>query len=275
MAGLSNSDLYWPKSSDALYKKITKALYNRNYEYKGKTMLSGNISPNKYSVTSPSGLVSIPVKKAKIIINTVKWRDFLSEKPILAQRYIATLLHNLGAVISDGGSRFYSVVDMKKYVNHCFWNHKNAKIKGWFGNGDDDMRYFPVNRTSIDPELKVPCPVEPFPQGLCNLGGINYKIIDPKNNDGGSCLVRNKGQEVNIKLDRKAENIWMLGALSKHLKSGTVSAEIIFNYTNASTKTTTLRAGIHLNGYQYEKELEQGILAWMGKTPKWKEAVIW
>ncbi len=69
----------------------------------------------------------------------------------------------------------------------------------------EDMRYFPVNRTGIDPDLRVPCPLEPFPQEPVNYGGIDFTLVDPDQNKGAACLVLEPKQNIEIKLGRKAD----------------------------------------------------------------------
>ncbi len=276
-SGLSNRDFYWARNADAAYKQFMQNLYGRRYDYKGESMLSGEILIKNTSFRlKPSGLVILPYAKGNIILSTIKWRKFLSVKADYAKRVISTLLHNLDVRINSNTSVVsYQPVEINKYANRDFRNRQNSQVKGWFGNGNDDMRYFPVNRTGIDPELNVPCPVESFPSDPVNYGGIDYKLINPDDNKGRACIVLNPPKSIKIGIDRKVNKIWILGALAKHLSTGTRSAKITFKYSDGSTGTAAIVAGIHLNGFQYLKEAEKGIAAWVGKTPKWKDAVLW
>ena len=278
LSGLSNGDLYWSRKADAAYQTFTKNLREQKYAYKGESMLSSEIVCSvgtTDSLVTTAGLVVLKHRGGSIILSTVQWREFLTIKADYAKRFITTLLHNLDVRVDSGGGMVtYDPLDLAPVANRGFWNREDGKVKGWFADGDD-MRYFPVNRTGIDPDLRVPCPLEPFPQKPVNYGGIDFTLVDPDQNKGAACLVLEPKQSIEIKLGRKADKVWMLGTLAKHLKKGTIAAEVVFTYSDGTTGKADIVAGVHLNGYQYLKEADSGIAAWIGKTPKRKEAVLW
>ena len=276
-SGLSNGDLYWSRFADAIYKKYICMMQGKEYESQEESMLSGELAVDQgRKPVTPAGVAILPFADGKIILSTVKWRKFLSIKSDLAKRYICTLLHNLNVKTSAGNSVInYNQLDISNYTNRSFQNNANSRIKGWFGQADDDIRYFPVNRTGIDPKLHVPCPVETFPDEPVNYGGIDFKLVNSENNRGTSCIVLLPNQTVSIKLGLKADRIWMLGALNDHLKTETKVATVTFKYSDGSSADTAITSGVHVNGFQYLKECTQGIAAWNGKTPKRDNAVLW
>jgi glycosyl hydrolase family 2 len=278
MSGLSNSDLYWPLNSDAIYKQFRLKLKGREYTIKGSPMLSGEIIVSgdcKVPVT-PAGIVQIPHKNGTIIISTVRWQKFLTLKKVQAERFFFTLLHNLNVNTSSSDKdKTLFTIPINKLANRGFWNRKTAKSPGWFNNGNDDMRYFPVNRTGIDPELKVPLPPQTFPEGISQYAGIDFKLIDPEQNNDASCVVVPPDNSINIPVNRKISKLWLLGALNNMQRKGLTVAKVTFIYSDRNSQTEALKAGIHLNGYQYITEVEKGIAAWIGRTPKHGDAVLW
>jgi hypothetical protein len=279
LSGLSNGDLYWSRYADAAYQQCLKSIRGQEYDYKGESMLSGEILCSGDTVVSPvapAGLIVLRHGAGSIILNTVEWRKFLSIKGDCAKRFITTVLLNLDVRVAEGkGIVTYHPVDLEDYANRGFWNRQDGAVKGWFGNGDDDMRYFPVNRTGIDSDQHMPCPLEPFPQEPVNYGGISFKLVDPDKNNGAACVVLAPKQTIRVKLGRKADKLWMLGTLGNHLRTGTKAATVVLEYADGSTGKADIVAGVHLNGYQYLKEADRGIAAWVGKTPKYQDAVLW
>lgn len=278
ISGLSNSDLYWALKSDAVYKQVISKLKGREYTAQEKSMLSGEIvvSGNYKTPVTPIGIVQIPHKNGTIIISTVKWQEFLAFKKVQAERFIVTLLHNLNVNTSSSKKdKIQFTIPINKLANRGFWNHKAAQCPGWFNNGDDDMRYFPVNRTGIDPELKVPLPPQDFPKGISHYAGIDFKLIDSEKNNGASCVVVDTRNSINIPINRKMNKLWLLGSLNKIQRKGLTVVKTTFIYSDGSSKAEAIKAGIHLNGYQYITEAEKGIIAWIGRTPKYRDAVLW
>jgi len=276
MSGFSNSDLYWPLKADELYKQFSAKLRGKAYVAKAPYMISREIIvPGKYGgLVSPSGIVEIPFKKGKIVISTVRWQKFLTIKPVRAKRYIATILNNLDVNLGEKELGQFQV-SIKEYANRGFWNQAGSQYPAWFNKGNDDMRYFPVNRTGMDPELNVPLPPQSYPAGTAVYAGINFKLIDSQKNKGASCIVVGPKKEIEIPINHKLYHLWHLGALSEIQKTGTSVARVSFIYADGSARNVFIFAGVQLNGYQYPTDTKEGTIAWVGRTPKWHDAVLW
>ncbi|MFZ2656337.1 MAG: hypothetical protein WAX69_15510, partial [Victivallales bacterium] len=280
-AGLSNQDLCWFQGDD-FYKMICAQMSagNKTHQTKGDAMLDGELAadaPGVESPFSPSGLLCVPLFKGRLILFTIAWENFLVTQPIKARRVITTLLHNAGCKVSksSGVVRTYASIDMKALVNRGFWNRKETKVPGWFGDPKDDLRYFPVNVTGNDPVLNMPQPPDEFPKGMFNYAGVDFEVINPEANNGRSCLVINGGESASIPVNATGDSVWMLGAMDKMGPDSTEAARVTFTYAGGTKASTPVRAGIDLNGYQYIVPVLQGLCAWTGPTPSRPDAVLW
>ncbi len=277
LAGIANDDLYWRQSNDFAAEAI-KRINGRKCISKDRKMLDFAFKPNS-GITipvSPGGIAILPCRNGRLILMTVKWLDFLKLRPERVSRIIVSLLHNLGGQTTAGNGRLkeYTYVPMAGVMNREFW-HKNKSTSAWFGQGEDDMRYFPVNRPGIDPVLKLPQPAEIFPVEPLSLGGINFKLVDPDRNHGKGCLVIKPGEEVKIPLNGKVGKLWMIGALDVHCPKNLAVAKVSFNYPDKPAATLELKSRVHLGGYQYPTDMERGIVAWNGINPVRNDNVIW
>ena len=277
MAGISNDDLYWRQKQDFAKEAA--------YRISGKKYISKNIPMIDYAIkakgkietpVSPGGIGIMPYQKGRIILLTIKWKDFLKIRQTRVSRLMVSLLHNLGAVSGKDRSdlKEYHYADMKTFMNREFWQ-KDDNTTAWFGKGKDDMRYFPVNRPGLDPVLKLPQPPEAFPEAPLTFAGINFKLVDPDKNKGKGCLLLKQNEKVTLPIESVIGKLWMLGALGSHDGKGKVAATITFNYTDNSSSVTKIKAGIHVNGFQYPTDMDKGIIAWTGNNPVRDDNIIW
>ena len=88
-------------------------------------------------------------------------------------------------------------------------------------------------------------------------------------------MVVKPGNSINIPINRKIDKLWMLGALNAMQRKGLTVTQVTFVYSDGRSQIQSIKAGVHLNGYQYITEAEKGIIAWVGRTPKWGDAVLW
>ncbi len=276
-AGIANNDMYWRQSNnfDTEAKKLSRG---QKFTSKDRKMLDQAIVANgKISApVKPAGIAIMPFKSGKLVLLTIKWQDFLKLRPKRTSRLIVSLLHNIGVLTSSGAGELkdYNFVAMNSVMNRELWQQKNGPV-AWFGKAGEDMRYFPVNRPGIDPILNLPQPAEAFPTEAISLGGIDFKLTDPSKNNGKCSLVLSTGKSTVIPVNAKFNKVWMLGALEDHDRKGTVSAKVVYNYSNGSSATANIKAGIHINGYKYLTEMDLGICAWNGPNQKRPDNVLW
>lgn len=271
--GVSNSDLLWAKNPEQLFERmIIEQIRRKTYAGKELPMADSLIRTQKgVPLLNPCAAVVWRLKRGRLIVSSLNWITTLKKGK--AARVMGTLLRNLGGVISKSEKRNdYRPVELKKSMNRAFWHRPQEGRNGWFGNEKDDMRYFPVNVTGIDPDLHVPAPVEKFPAGLRNFGGIDFELVDPESNGGKGCVILKPGETLTLKTGGKFVRLWFLGASGTMLPKGKAIAGLRWSGLRSAE---TIRAGFELNGYQYISECETGTIGWIGRNPARHDAVMW
>ncbi len=271
--GISNDDLCWSncgnKVWDASGKKAPK-----NAPSQVSSLLAQD--PSIVPLTTPTGIAQIKTAKGVLIVCQLNWDTLANAAPLKSARFAMTFLKNLGADIGnlDLRQRTYATIGLSDLANRGFETHGISS--GWFG-GEDDLRFFPVNRTGIDPFLKVPQPVEIFPDKPVTMGGVPFEIIDPEKNHGRSCIVLEPDgiQTVSIPAGRHVHTVWLLGSLGSVVGKPQKVATITWQYAQGQEQTMPIESCVQLNGYQWPKEVSKGKIGWTGPSEKQQEAVVW
>lgn len=270
--GISNDDLLWLKQPYNAFKRfydenLRKRIFKTQESPQVKYLIE---SSNGQPLIYPNAMTVWRLNPGKLIINNLLWIDYVSTKKTAVNRFIRTLLHNEKAIISpDSTLPVYSVISLAKLMNRGFI------APGWFGDANDDMRYFPVNVTGIDPVNKLPQPKEPFPDGKQNYGGIDFELVDPDRNNAMSCLILTAGQTVNIPVNSMLNTAWFLGAAGQMLKSEQEALQIKWQYSDNTSSVQTARGAVEFNGYHQTSVAEAGHIGWTGYTPSRSDAVLW
>ena len=277
MDGLSNDDLYWMRGEKYRQKKAPpkKRVLVSEITYEGEQVYE--------KLTTPAGLarISAPGTGGSTIFCQVDWTVLSGVFPDKASRMMLTLLANQGIrPRGELAETVFDPVDLNSVVNRGFHHHPRDEPTGWFGD-EDDMRYFPVNRTGLGIVDKVAVPLEPFPEEDIVLGAIPFKIIDPERNRGRSCLIlggRNDDGLIRaavVSVNKKADRLWMLGAISGMGGTRPV-VRVDFRYADGATDSADIVAGVHVNGFQYHDErLRQGVVGWSGYSGARPDAVLY
>lgn len=270
--GVSNSDLLWAKNPALLFDRmVSEQISGKPLSGKETPMADFLIRSRKgIPLLNPCGAAVWRRKRGRLVVNNLNWTSSVRKEK--AARVTGTLLHQLGAALSpEDRTGEFLALDLKHSMNRAFWHRPQEGKTGWFGNEKDDMRYFPVNVTGIDPDLHVPAPVEKFPAGLRNFGGIDFELVDPEMNRGKGCVVLNPGESLTLKPNGKIMRLWFFGAAGSMLPKGKTAA--LVRWSGAAEMP--IRAGFELNGYHYLSECESGVVGWVGRTPERSEAVLW
>ena len=251
--GISNDDLFW-KTASGTYPILSAGITG--------TVAAAN------ALTEPAGIVPVPVPSGKLILCTIRWDEALQALPQRAPRLARTLLGNAGVDMGRGilAPRSWVPLDLSTVANRGFHDQPGTPgPRGWFAGGLDDLRYFPVNRTGIDPRNRVPAPREPFPATV-TLAGVPFSMCDPDEHKGRSCLVlEDAGKEILVALGGKAQRLWLLGALRDMVKHGTDVLAVEFRYADGTRERRICQVGIHVDGFGYQrKPLSRGRVAWTG-----------
>ena len=142
-------------------------------------------SPGFIPLAEPAVLGSLSVGKGFVVLDQVPWDNPTQGATGKASQYASTLLTNLG--IELGLSKRKSVnVDLARFCNRGFRDMEAGDgTGGWTDRGRDDMRFFP------DPSLGdwIPGMQRPVVQWERSFAGIPFKVIDPEENSGRSCVV--------------------------------------------------------------------------------------
>ncbi len=160
-------------------------------------------------------------------------------------------------------------VDISKVANRGFLDKKGGDgVGGWFDEGEaQDLRLFPV--------------------GMQTFEGIPFKIIDPKNNNGKSCIVlHTKGnkrylkgdrpEQVTIPVNKKLKRMIFVvaSAWTDERTRGKTIAEIIFKFAGGEclyeTETIPIQPGFNISDWFIRAGgvLRGGKLAWSTQDPR-------
>ena len=262
--GISNDDLFWKTPSGThsiLSARIT------------------GVAAGHGALTDPAGIVAVRVPTGTLILCTIRWDQALQALPQRAARLARTLLGNAGADMGRGflDPRSWVFLDLSAAVNRGFHDQPGTPgPRGWFGGGLDDMRYFPVNRTGIDPRNNVPAPLEPFPATV-TLAGVSFSVSNPDEHHGRCCLVlENAAGEASVPLGAEADRLWFLGALRDMVAVGTDVLAVDFCFVDGTRERRICQAGVHVDGFAYRREpLTRGRLAWTGDNGRRKGVALY
>ena len=120
---------------------------------------------------------------------------------------------------------------------------------GWTDQGKNDMRN--------------------LPPGELDCRGVTFRVVDPKANDGKSCIVlRGKGRETFpeaacLPVNRKCDTLYFLHCCAWGRKGAPV-AEYELVYDDGSSVTVPLRKGREMSDWWGGKDTPESALAWQG-----------
>ncbi|MFA9480065.1 hypothetical protein ACERK3_17460 [Phycisphaerales bacterium AB-hyl4] len=272
LAGLSHDDWYWAEAGDDV-----------------PAIVSGVVSGDEAwrALTRPAGLAVRDVGSGRLIVSQVRWDEpeAVSRQATRSARVALTLLANTGADIGQltPGDRQFVPVALAEHANRGFHDQpdESDRPRGWFAGGRDDMRYFPVNRTGLDPVHNVPAPVEPFPEQP-TYGGVRFDLVNPDDNVGRSVLVLGGDEQANglpsqvtFAVDQQASRVWMLGALERMVGSPEQVATLQWTYADGTRAQSPITAGIEVSGYQYFDAVRRGRVGWTGNNPQRNGVVLY
>ncbi|MBN1676820.1 MAG: hypothetical protein JXR37_37610 [Kiritimatiellae bacterium] len=146
-------------------------------------------------------------------------------------------------------------VDLTAHCNRGFADEgPDAAVRGWDGGGpENDMRTLPV--------------------GLQTLEGVPFRIVDPRQNAGRSCIVLGGGmlplpeEAAGISVKKKAR---ALHFLHTHGHGGETSAfaKYVVHYADGSTAEIPLISRKNIDGWWGNAPIEDGVVAWTGSNPQ-------
>jgi len=155
-----------------------------------------------------------------------------------------------------GASKF---IDISKVCNMGFIDEEEEDKKGGW---TDQGRYNSL---------------EGFPVGINKFAGIEFKIINPEENKGKSCIVL-KGEKrpyflesVEIPVNEKGKYLYFLHTIAWSADTEKLGpfpevAKYIINYKDGSKEEITIRQGKEIVGWWYPKDTDLFKVGWTGKN---------
>ncbi len=234
LAGISNFELWYGVFQGGYRVQGRKAMDIGWRTAKGQGM----------ALLEPGGLIVIPCGQGQIVIDQILWEGSDVEFLVKRERYISTLLTNLGVTIKTKepekplypNNRLFTV-DLRPYANMGFRDDVERNGKGgWSDEGNNDLKYFPVGKQI--------------------LRGIFFDVIDPQTNNGNSCVepffMKDRTLR-GIKVGKKLEALYFLyGGTYTMGGPGEPMAFYNANYADGQTVKVPIRFGIEINDWWSE-----------------------
>lgn len=268
--GLSNDDLWWEPSQGYSWLAPEKTA--------GKPpIITAIITGSGIELPlTPAGLAVVPVGQGRLVIDLVRWSERMADQPVRARRYLRTVLTNLGADLGTLSPTEWAPLTLGSAANTSLAGSEAGVAHqqiGWPGPGSNDLRYFPVNRTGMDPRLKVPAPREPLPSML-QLAGVPFMPID-RELQAFDAVVLAKEATVTIAAKGSARRVWLAGGAAGWLGDGQTQLAVVWCYANGTTDESLAVAGDHLGTVLERTPMRRGLVGWTGPTPTHEDAVVW
>lgn len=268
--GLSNDDLWWQpeKGYDWLAPGKTA----------GKPPIVTAVveaGPDVELPLVPAGLAVLPLGSGRLVIDLVRWSARVEDQPVRSQRYLRTLLANCGADLGVLPQVAYQPVAIDAVANTPLAGTEAGVARphpGWPGPGANDLRYFPVNATGMDPRLKVPAPREPLP-AVMHLAGVPFHTID-REHQADDALVPAKDASVDLPATGPVQRLWLAGGAGGWIGDGPQLA-VVWRYADGSSDESLAIGGDHLGTVLERTPVRRGVVGWSGLTPTRDDAVVW
>ncbi len=116
-----------------------------------------------------------------------------------------------------------------------------------------------------------------FPVGINKFADIEFKIINPEENNGKSCIVLKGGprpyfpESVEVSVNDKGRYIYFLhtiawGANTEELGPFPEVAKYVVNYKDGTSKDITIRQGKEVVGWWFPSDTDLFKIGWIGKN---------
>jgi beta-galactosidase len=258
LQGLSNHDFYWKELGKTL---IDELMCPSPPHLSGK----GPMTASSNELLAPSGLSTVADGKGQWVLCQMNLVE-VSNSTFKPYRILSALFSNMGMELrnatdrdSSDGPRLFSQADLAGLANMGFRDETTGDRQGgWTDQGTNDLRNFPVGTQYFD--------------------GIPFKILNPADNKGKSCLVlRGKKRPyfppeiIGIPINASPRWIYFLHALAWDAPAGTEVAKYRVNYVDGTTREIPVRMGVEAGSWWGlpSKPLKNATLAWHGPNAKY------
>ncbi|MBN8525433.1 MAG: hypothetical protein J0M02_08865 [Planctomycetes bacterium] len=269
-AGLSADDLWWEPESG--YDWLVPA------KTAGKppiiTAVVAAAAGGEFPFT-PAGLAALPLGGGRLVIDLVRWSVRIDDQPVRSQRYLRTLLANCGADLGSMPPADYLPLTLDRVADTPLAGSEAGVTDphpGWPGPGANDLRYFPVNTTGMDPRLHVPAPRVPLP-AVMQLAGVPFRTID-RERQANDAIVPARNALVEMPASGAIRRLWLAGGAGGWI-GNVPQLAVVWRYADGSSAESVAIGGDHLGSVLERTPMRRGVVGWSGPTPTRDDAVVW
>jgi len=150
-----------------------------------------------------------------------------------------------------------AAIDLAPYVNRSFTDRASEDGKGgWTDEGENDMRNLPV--------------------GKLLFNGIPFKIINPKKNNGKSCLVMKSSGGIYSAPEKQRINVGIKARRLHFLHTSTytadkVIADIVVHFVDGTQAKLPIRRTFEIDDWFSNKKPSVAQIGWHGPNPKFAD----
>lgn len=268
--GLSNDDLWWQPEKGYDWLAPAKTT--------GKPPIVTTVVEAAAGIGlpfAPAGLAVLPLGGGRLVIDLVRWSARIDDQPVRSQRYLRTLLANCGADLGALPRVEYQPLALDAVADTPLAGSEAGVAKahaGWPGPGANDLRYFPVNATGMDPRLRVPAPREPLPATM-QLAGVPFRTID-RERQANDAVVPAKDAVVELPATGEVRRLWLAGGAGGWIGDAPQLA-VVWRYADGSSAESVALGGDHLGTVLERTPVRRGVVGWTGLTPTRDDVVVW
>jgi beta-galactosidase len=271
--GITNESLYWAIKSNLPDLDIISQCVS--YESKKKITEFLNL---------PGLLVKVQYGKGFLLIDNLNWSEKIVERGHRTKKALSlgsglfvalksNFFEEPERIEEEANIKEYSPIDLKLYCNMGFRDEIAGDGKGgWSDQGENDMRFFPID---LKRDEWIPgMPRIPFPARQ-NFNGVLFRIINPEENDYKSCIVLGSDEHLSslpsevtgIKVGKKFKYLHFLHA-SAWASSGKEIGAYRIIYEKGGGEIVKLIDNVNIAGWwKLNENMLDSTVAWIGKNP--------
>lgn len=257
-----------PESTTPRGKKINQIASLAQYKI--------NAGPNSHPLLDPSYLVATQDGKGSWLLSTIDFEEVMLKTRTKTGRFVQAMLANFN-IGTEGKpikrNEKLKTLDLRTYANRGFQDDiAGDGAGGWFDQGfHTDLHFFPQNISGFDlVNLPMPAPaVHEWPNQL-TIAGVDFAFIDPRGNDGKSCMVLSKENQAitDISVDGVFDALYSLHASGsvENLSTGATLWNYKLYYSDGTFAEVPIKLGIHTADWYQPRELTEATVGWSGPT---------
>jgi hypothetical protein len=243
---------------------------------------------NSKLLTDPAYLVRVNDGEGIWLLSSLDFEEGMLKMKKKTGRLLQALFTNFSLESNENMIR--DVVDLtpillSNHANRGFQDDVTGDgIGGWFDQGFSiDLHFFPQNISGYDlANLPMPAPSEEAWPVHLTLAGIDFHMIDPRKNNGKSCIVLSPGEKTpaglikgdlpaqisGLVVNRKFEYLYSLHASGfvEGQADKTVLWRYILHYRDGTIAEIPIRLNEETSDWLEPRELPSATIGWLGPS---------